>query len=337
MTLDTVILENNLNEQNVPSFTVGQSPLSIAVDDFSDIAYVANYRSNTVSAIDGRTQKVVAAVSFDVNPFHGGRIKCDKDGSEIPVPINQYLYIDFRTQCKAQTNKGFQFNSWIENLEGDSSRTINASTALDFPLNVLTALPFVPKDTPETLTVTKFGNFTANFEKLPPAIPSEYLATLFTVVVTAFVGSWLTPSFIEWRKAKKQGNKLDHYHKEVKCLHKDGKLDKNDIVGLDKLRNNITDEYIRGKINKEQFDKLVDDISISYREIFNREILSEEHKEKQLDEIKDNIEDAFAKGKISEQHYNLLNKKIGSFVNTGENKTGEKKLEKTHDTKRSPI
>jgi YVTN family beta-propeller protein len=336
---DTVSVINTTDNRVIKNITVGDMDIgapiikNIAVDHSDNTVYVANSGSGTVSVINGKTHKVAAGVSFDVSPFHGGRIECNN----VAIPTNQYFYVDFRTQCKAEANEGFQFNSWIENLEGNSSRTINASTALDFPLNVLSALPFVPKDTPETLTVTKFGNFTANFEKLPPAIPPEYLATLFTVVVTAFVGSWLTPSFIEWRKAKKQGKKLDHYHKEVKRLYKDGKLDKNNIGGLDILRNNITDEYTRGKINKEQFDKLIDDISISYREIFKREILSEEHKEKQLDEIKDNIEDAFVKGKISEQHYNLLNKKIESFVNTGENKTGEKKLEKTHDTKRSPI
>lgn len=97
-------------------------------------------------------------------------------------------------------------------------------------------------------------------------------------------------------------------------MYEDGKLDKNDIYDLDKLRDNITDEYTRGKINKEQFDKLVNDISISYQEIFKKEIdllgvdLSE--KDKGLNEIKENIEDAYAKGKITEQHYNLLNKKI---------------------------
>ena len=80
---------------------------------------------------------------------------------------------------------------------------------------------------PATLNVTKFGNFTANFERLPPAIPPEYLATLFTVVVTAFVGSWLTPSFIEWRKAKKQGDKFDQYYGKIQCLHKDTQCLKN--------------------------------------------------------------------------------------------------------------
>ena len=107
-------------------------------------------------------------------------------------------------------------------------------------------------------------------------------------------------------------------------MYEDGKLDKNDIDDLDKLRDNITDEYTRGKINKEQFDKLTDDISISYQEIFKKEIgsltyLSE--KDKELNVIKDNIEDAYAKGKISKQHYNLLNKKVESFVNANKNKT----------------
>jgi hypothetical protein len=199
------------------------------------------------------------------------------------------------------------------------------------------------KDTPATLNVTKFGNFRANFERLPPAIPPEYLATLFAVVASAFVGSWLTPTFIEWRKAKKQGNKLDYYHEKIKHLYGD----KNDINDLDKLRDNLTDEYSRGKINKEQFDKLVEDISISYLEIFKKEIdsfthLSERDKEKELNEIKYNIEDACAKGKISELHYNLLNKKMESFVNTNKNKnkTSDNKLEganETHIMKRSPI
>jgi hypothetical protein len=161
------------------------------------------------------------------------------------------------------------------------------------------------------------------------------LAALFAVVASAFIGSWLTPSFIGWRRAKKQGNRLDYYHEKIKHLYDDGKLDKNDIDSLDKLRDKVTDEYTRGKINKEQFDKLVDDISINYREIFRKEIdsftnLSAKDKEKELNEIKDNIEDSYTKGKISEQYYNLLNKKIES-LNTNKNKN------KTRIIKRSPI
>ena len=229
-------------------------------------------------------------------------------------------------------------------MGSNSSRTIQSSQG-DWFINALDWLGGKPS--PATLNVTKFGNFTANFETLPPAIPPEYLASLFAVVASAFIGSWLTPSFIGWRRAKKQGKKLDYYHEKIKHLYEDGKLDKNDIGSLDKLRNNITDEYARGKINKEQFDKLVDDISINYREIFKKEVdsitnLSEEDKEKGLNKIKYTIEDACAKGKISELHYSLLNKKIESFVNTNKNKnkTSDNKLQsanKTRIAKRSPI
>jgi YVTN family beta-propeller protein len=308
---------------NIGNITVGAGPSSIATTQRGvdkGIAYVVNSDSNTVSILHGPSQKVQTVVSFDVSPFYAGRIECNK----ITVPTNQYLYIDFQTYCKAQANPGFQFNSWIEKLGSNSSRTIRVSQG-DWLMNALDWLMSVvgrePKDTPATLNVTTFGSFTANFERAPPAIPPEYLATLFTVVASAFIGSWLTPSFIGWRRAKKQGKKLDYYHEEVKHLSADGKLDKNDIDSLDKLRDKITDEYARGKMNKEQFDKLVDDISISYLEIFRKEIdsftnLSEEDKEKEVNEIKDNIEDAYTKGKISEQYYNLLNKKIESFVNT---------------------
>ena len=173
------------------------------------LAYVAT--NEGVSVLYGVSKQVQAGVSFDVNPFHAGRIEC----KDFTVPTNQYFYVDFRTQCTAQANEGFQFSSWNEKSGGNSSRTISSSQG-DWFANVLSA--FSGKPSPATLSVTKFGNFIANFEKLPPAIPPEYLATLFTVVITAFVGSWLTPSFIEWRKAKKQGNRLDSYHEQVEGL-----------------------------------------------------------------------------------------------------------------------
>jgi hypothetical protein len=51
-----------------------------------------------------------------------------------------------------------------------------------------------------------------------------------------------------------------------------------------------------------------------------------------LNEVKDNIEDAYAKRKIGEQHYNLLSKKIESFVNTNNNKSSDDKLEHANKT-----
>ena len=70
-------------------------------------------------------------------------------------------------------------------------------------------------DKPEaTLNITNFGSFTANFKELPPPIPAEYMATLFAVIISAFIGSWLTLTLIEWRKTRNRGKKVEYYHIE---------------------------------------------------------------------------------------------------------------------------
>ena len=91
------------------------------------------------------------------------------------------------------------FPSWEENLGKNSTQLINTTTPssdldpiLDF-LHISTAKP------ESKLSIGKFGNFTANFKALSPPIPPEYV-----VVATAFIGSWLTPTVIGWRKARIQ-------------------------------------------------------------------------------------------------------------------------------------
>ena len=179
-------------------------------------------------------------------------------------------------------------------------------------------LHLLPDKSESTLNITKFGSFIANFRAPPPPIPPEYVATLFTVVATAFVGSWLTPTIIGWRRVKKQGSRLDYYHNELKDLYNDWKLDENDIEKLNKLRDSIADEYTRGKINKEQYDSLGDEISISYNKIFSKEIgalnnVYEKNKMKQLSEIKNDIKDTHTTGKISDEHYANLKNEVSTL------------------------
>jgi uncharacterized membrane protein len=301
---------------------VGEGVRDIIVKPEDTAVYVSNDDTGGVLIIDGAVDKVVARIAFAVNPSNGGQITCNKN---MTPPLNQYIYVNSSEKCKAEPNKGYEFSSWVEDLGGNSTQIINQSGSISPLDSISDSLGFGTEKPEAELTVTKFGTFTANFRELPPPIPPQYWATLFAVVASAFVGSWLTPSFIGWRKAKKQGNRLDHYHKKIEDLYKDG-LDMNDIRGLDELSDSIKDEYTRGKITKEQFDRLIEDISIRYQEIFKKEIdslktdLYQDDKEKWSNEIKDNIEDAYVKGKISEQHYNLLNKKIESIVNTDENK-----------------
>jgi len=55
---------------------------------------------------------------------------------------------------------------------------------------------------------------------------------------------------VGWLKAKKQGERLHQFHKRIASLYEDGKLDKNDNKPLDKIKNDITDAYAKGKISE---------------------------------------------------------------------------------------
>ena len=261
--------------------------------------YVANQLSNTVSVIDGSVNKVVLTIKFDISPENSGHIECDKK----KIPTNQYLRIEFPLRCIAEPNNGFRFNSWIENVGGNSIKTVSASETSESPITSFFVLfGYNPDYNAASLNIDHHGSFTANFKAIPPPIPKEFVATLFTVLATAFIGSWLTPTVIKWRNAKNQGNKLDYYHNAVKKLYNDGKLDSKDTEKLNNLGDNITDEYARGKINKEQHDKLGSEISISYTEILKKEIdslnsVAENAKQKLLHRINDDIFEAYSKRK----------------------------------------
>ena len=81
-------------------------------------------------------------------------------------------------------------------------------------------------DPAAALTVNRFGNFTAYFRTLPPPVPTEYWATLFTVVVTALIGSLLIPAGVGWIKSRRQTSRLNLYYHDIIAL---GELDESDI------------------------------------------------------------------------------------------------------------
>ena len=128
----------------------------------------------------------------------------------------------------------------------------------------------------------------------------------------------MTPTIIQWRNRRKQGSKLDHYHNELKKLYNDSELNSNNIEELNNIGYQVTEEYIRGKINKEQYDKLGNEISVGYSEIFTNEIdslntLSKNEKVDQLSRVRSNIENAYAKGRLNELHYALLKNRLAHY------------------------
>jgi YVTN family beta-propeller protein len=249
----TVSVIDGKTNSNATNIQVGTGPIGIAVNPTTNKIYVANHRSNAVSVIDGLINKVVAAIKFNITPENSGHIKCnDKE-----YPTNQYLYIPSNTNCIAYANRGFQFSSWIENLGHNSTRTISTSLIPDSPVNsIIRFFGFNQYDNSEALSITRHGSFTASFKELPAPVPPEYWIPLYGVIISSIVGTWLIPGIIGWVKSKKQAGRLHQFNQRITCLYRNGKLDQNDIEGLDNLKRDITDAYTNGKISEQHYTLL---------------------------------------------------------------------------------
>ena len=198
----------DVDTYNVTNIHVGQSPsLVFGSPSESDTVFVANTGSNGVAVINSMKKEVVAGIAFDLVPFKSGSIICDTDLGRLDAPISHFLYVSSGSKCTAKPSKGFEFSSWGESLDGNSTRTVSASSGstwtplLDF-FNIklddpASSSPFtsfldfinVGSDDPAaTFTVNRFGNFTAYFKALPS--PSSNRILGYVIQCKRYGGSW---------------------------------------------------------------------------------------------------------------------------------------------------
>jgi YVTN family beta-propeller protein len=357
---NNVSVIDTTTDKVIKNITVGSGSVDLETDYLSDKLYVANLNSGTVSVIDTTTDKVikniefnksidqmylwedtlyvlgyneiyvvdtlvnklVAGVIINTEPENSGTIKCLDD---LSVPLKEYLYIHSDVECVAIPNKGFEFVSWNENLNSNITKTIKVSQSNNYFLKPFFNLFGLSSADPSAeLNVTQFGNFTANFRELPPTIPSEYWIPLYGIIASTIVG-WSIPSIIGWTKLKSDVKKLNHYHKKIKSLYDDGNLDENDLRSLDDLKNKITDEYAKGKINELHYNNLKSEISLLYDKIFRKKLESRistsdiKTTKEYLNEMKHRIEITYSEGKINELHYNILNKIVQEQLDEANN------------------
>lgn len=257
----------------VANVRVGVRPWALDINPETNMIYVANTDSSTVSVIDGHSNKVVVGVTFKISPSGSGHIQCNSENS--PSRIGQYMFVYSGAQCTAQPNEGFEFSSWEENnLKDNSTQPISVSRPTSSLDSFLEFLHPKSADKPEaTLTVTKFGIFTANFKEAPPPLPPEFWVQMYAVIGTVVTALFI-PSIVGWFKSKRETKKLNYYHKQIAILYDDGKLDENDIETLDRLRRRVSDAYSEGKLNERRYESLKEEISTLYEEIFRNKIAS---------------------------------------------------------------
>ena len=100
---------------------------------YGDLIYVLNtgVLPSTISVVDGSIDKVTAGVTFNIHPANSGGVWCNNK----EYPTNIYLYVASGTKCIARPGKDFEFSSWVENLNRNSTITLNQSAISDSPWN----------------------------------------------------------------------------------------------------------------------------------------------------------------------------------------------------------
>jgi YVTN family beta-propeller protein len=114
--------------------TVGNSPQDVSVNPDTNKAYVANYDDNTVSVIDGRTNKVLSTINVGNTPY----------GVSVNPDTNM-AYVANRNNGTVSVING-ETNSVITNI--NVGRLPN-----DVKINPLTNLAYVSNEQDNTISV----------------------------------------------------------------------------------------------------------------------------------------------------------------------------------------
>jgi YVTN family beta-propeller protein len=201
----------------------------VAVNDVSNMVYVTNTGSNTVSVIDGSVDGVIERVNFNINPPNSGDIQCN--GQQIVQ--NTYLFYRNGTnlQCHADAGQGYEFSSWANMAYGSSN-----------PLN---------------LVLSQYGGtLTANYK--PTLTFAQYLAiVLGPISIISIIVGWLFRN--------RQRKYLNKYLTILDGVNEDLNQNKNNkeaLLHLQLVKKEILHTFKKGRINDAYYiilDKKVDE------------------------------------------------------------------------------
>jgi YVTN family beta-propeller protein len=188
----------------------------VAVNDVSNMIYVTNTGSDTVSIVDGKVDGIVERLNFNITPPNSGDIQCNGQ------PIMQSVFAFYRNgthlQCYADAGQGYEFNSW-------SNIAFGSSNPLD-------------------LRVSQYGGtLTANYK--PTLTFEQYLAVILgpISVVSIIVG---------WFFRNRQTRHLNKYMAIIETAYEalsDNNNTKDCLLHLQLVRKEITNLFVKGKIS----------------------------------------------------------------------------------------
>lgn len=312
----------SLNEETnrLSNINVSEPLSNIEVNENTDIVYLTSENSDSMFAIHGPKHKVAVGITFNIFPLNSGRILCGDDKTEYPT--NQYLYEVPGIICIAKANSGYEFVSWSENIDSNTTRPLKPCIEESYSFFDPIVEPIQKtlnnyNDTAETsFCLTQYGTFTASFRELPDPISPQYWIPLYGILISTMIGASI-PSIVGWIKTKTDLRESSLHHKKIKSLNDEGRRDDHDFESLNKLKDEISDSFSKGRISQFHYSNLKEEISILYQELFMKKIDSmDDGKEIDLSlklKLVRDIKDAYSKGKLNELHYNMLMNKISEM------------------------
>jgi YVTN family beta-propeller protein len=200
----------------------------VAVDDITNVIYVTNTGSNTVSIIDGDTDSVMVKVGFSVNPLNSGNIECNGQ----PILPNTYLMYRNSTNltCTANADEGYKFSSWSNTAYGSGN-----------PLN---------------LKVSQYGGtITANFNRTLSL--EQYLAIIIgPISIISIIVGW----FFRNRQRRYLNKYMTLIDVAYETLYKNSNT-KEFLLRLQLIRMEVTHLFKKGKISDSYYNILQNKIS----------------------------------------------------------------------------
>jgi YVTN family beta-propeller protein len=200
----------------------------VAVDDVTNMIYVTNTGSNTVSIIDGNTDSVVIKVGFNVNPLNSGDIQCN---GQLILLNTYFLYRNgTNVTCTANPDQGYKFSSWSNIAYGSSN-----------PLN---------------LKVSQYGGtITANFDQTLSL--EQYLAIVIgPISIISVIVGW----FFRNRQRRYLSKYMTLIDVAYETLYKKNNT-KEFLLRLQLIRIEVTHLFKKGKISDSYYNILQNRIS----------------------------------------------------------------------------
>ena len=198
------------DKSEIPQKKVDSIPYDIAINTNTNIIYLANYDSETVSLIDSDTTERITSVSLTVTPPNAGRIKCNNTTQDLNTPKKMIV----GTKCNLIAEHGFAYDPLYNYSEGNSNYTISYVTLFHIHNITKNTIEHLFNNTfgqiynntfgqifhstikPPTLkefTIDHYGSYTFNLLSLPAIVNSASIflsfGTLLIVIILAIIKS----------------------------------------------------------------------------------------------------------------------------------------------------